>query len=138
MPGAMMQRVATSGWRPPAEADVRAFELRARAFPSAGRLGYRREDVDAFVARAIAALRAAIARNETLRSGSTPPTGWWGPSRDEPLDIEGAVFSVARFRRGYDMRSVDELLDAIGDALHALDAEARALARTRRADEGSR
>jgi DivIVA domain-containing protein len=126
----MMRRMSDPARRIPVEADVRALERRARDLPSAGRLGYRREDVDAFVGRAIAALRAAIARNETLRTGSSPaPGGWWGDPREDELDIEGAVFATARFRRGYDMRSVDELLDEIGDAIQRLDAERRALER---------
>lgn len=122
----------------PTEADVRALEARARSFGSAGRLGYRREDVDAFVRRAIAALRAAIARNETLRTGSTPASGWWADAGDEDLDIEGAVFATARFRRGYDMRSVDELLDEITDGLHMLAVERQALERRGRGEGDAR
>jgi DivIVA domain-containing protein len=125
----MMRRVERSRPGIPVEADVRGLERRSKGFPSAGRLGYRRQDVDAFVGRAIAALRAAIARNETLRTGSTPASGRWPDASDEDLDLEGAIFGTARWRHGYDMRSVDELLDEIADHLHRLAAERRALDR---------
>jgi DivIVA domain-containing protein len=120
---------------PSVERLVGELEARGRSLRSARGLGYRREGVDAFLRRAIAALRAAIAEDEALRTGSTSVADRWGEP-DATIDVEGAVFGTARFRRAYDMRSVDELLDEIGDVLTALARDRQARRQAARPDDG--
>ena len=63
-----------------------------------GSEGYRREEVDAFVDRALTAL------------GENPPSL-------TPEDLDAQRFRVVRVRRGYDMRQVDDWMDALAGQL---------------------
>ena len=64
-------------------------------------LGYEREPVDRFLAEAERAM------------SSTPPTM-------APYEIQDARFPAVRWSRGYDMRSVDERLQALRDELREI------------------
>jgi cell division septum initiation protein DivIVA len=110
-------------------ATLRELEDRARRLPRGGvRIGYRVHDVDRFVGEAIDGLRTLVEANETIRAGDDPAAV---PSRGRPrvgpLDVQAAVFEVARFRSAYRMRPVDELLDDVTDAMNVVLAEREAL-----------
>jgi DivIVA domain-containing protein len=87
-------------------AGLTGAELRATRIgrPPLGRRGYRPEEVDAFLARAAEALEARAAGREPSLSA------------DEVRDV---VFAKPGFRsgRGYDEDQVDDLLDAVAEAL---------------------
>jgi hypothetical protein len=121
MPGMPSDRVSF--------ATLRELEDRARRLPRAGlRIGYRVHDVDRFVGDAVEGLRSLVEANEAIRTGVDPlaPSSG-GRTPVGPLDVQAAVFGVARFRSAYRMRPVEELLDDVTDAMNVVLAEREAL-----------
>jgi DivIVA domain-containing protein len=94
-------------------------------------LGYRIQEVDAFLDEALDAMRSLREENEGLRARSSPEDLSLGATetrqRLTPLDVQARVFESGRFGNGYKMRAVDEILDDVTDMLAALTAENEAI-----------
>jgi len=74
--------------------DVEAVRFKATKF----RDGYDQDEVDDFLDRVVAGLRARLAGE---------------PGALTPADLDGARFKATKFREGYDMADVDEFLDRV-------------------------
>jgi len=74
--------------------DVEAVRFKATKF----RDGYDQDEVDDFLDRVVAGLRA----RQTGEPGALTPA-----------DLDGARFTATKFREGYDMADVDEFLDRV-------------------------
>ena len=119
---------------PPAstQLDIRDLEVRRTALTVARfGLGYRVQEVDAFLDEALDAMRSLLEENEGLRAGVSPEHLSFGTTdtrhRLTPLDVQTRVFQVGRFGNGYKMRPIDEILDDVTDMLAALTAANEAL-----------
>lgn len=116
----------------PTQLDIRDLEAR-RTGLSVARfgLGYRVQEVDAFLDEALDAMRSLLEENEGLRAGRSPEHPSFGTTdtrhRLTPLDVQERVFEAGRFGNGYKMRATDELLDDVTDMLAVLIAENEAL-----------
>lgn len=110
------------------ELDIRRVEQRAKELPVAGyRRGYRVAQVDGFLGRAVASLRARLAENKGLRAGVDPGNLWHQrasvSSPGTPADVAAQTFEMARSGSAYRMREVDDLLDEVIHLLTRLEAE---------------
>lgn len=116
----------------PTRLDIRDLEAQRKGLSVARLgLGYRVQEVDAFLDEALDAMRFLLEENEGLRPGVSPEHPSFGSTetrhRLTPLDVQERVFEVGRLGRGYKMRTVDELLDDVTDMLATLIAENEAL-----------
>ncbi len=78
------------------------------------REGYKREEVDAFLARVVTTL-------QTWEQGGRPggPVGLLSAD-----DVRGSLFTATKFREGYEQDEVDLLLDEVTTALEAWESAA--------------
>ena len=115
----------------PTQLAVRDLEARCKGLSVARLgLGYRVQEVDAFLDQALDAMRSLLEENEGLRAGMSPAPSFGTTDtghRLTPLDVQARVFQIGRFGNGYKMRAVDELLDDMTDMLATLTAENEAL-----------
>ena len=120
--------------RPPVPTQLDIPDLEARRTGlSVARfgLGYRVQEVDAFLDEALDVMRSLVEESEALRADPSPEHPSFGTTatryRLTPLDVQARVFEVGRFGNGYKMRAVDELLDDVTDMLAELFAENEAI-----------
>lgn len=111
--------------------DIRELDARRKELPLGRMGGYRIDEVDAFLEKAVGELRDLLDENEALRAGVSPEHLWGNGIRATPTitpsDVQAEEFQMARFGRAYRMREVDEYLDDLTDMLSRLEAENEAL-----------
>ena len=109
------------------ELDIQGIERRGKELPVARyRRGYRVDQVDAFLERAVATLRARLTENEGLRAGVAPGNLWTSSATPRtPAEVDAQRFALAR--SGYRLQEVDDLLDEVTYFLTQLEAENEAL-----------